>query len=78
MDGVVFVGLVTVALVDAVKDTFPNVHGKWTVLAAGLVGGLIALLSGEVALGITELTFAEGVAAGLGAAGAVGVAKRVG
>lgn len=76
MDGIVFVGAVVVAVVDAVKSLFPDVKGAFTVLAAAVVGALLSLV--DVELGITNLTVAEGVMAGLAASGAVSVAKRVG
>lgn len=77
----VVIGLVTVALVDAIKDQWPTVKGKVTVLVAGVVGGLLALVSqglAEQTTGLGEVTIAVGVAAGLAAAGSVGIAKRVG
>lgn len=76
MDGVVFVGAVVVAVVDAVKSLVPGVQGAVTVLVAGLVGLLVSVV--DVELGIASLTAAEGIMAGLAAAGVVGVAKRVG
>lgn len=76
IEGAVFIGTVVIALVDAIKDLAPKVTGAITVLVAGLVGGLIALVDKEI--GVFDITFAAGVLAGLAAAGAVGVAKRVG
>lgn len=77
VESVLFVAAVTVAVVDALKDQFPQITGKVTVLVAGLVGALLAVLSGHVELGITALSVAQGVLAGLTAAGGVGVAKRI-
>lgn len=76
VEGVVFIGAVVVAIVDAIKSQVPNVQGALTVLVAGLVGGLLALV--DVHVGMEDLTVAAGVLAGLAAAGAVGVAKRIG
>lgn len=77
----IFIGLVTVAVVDAIKDQWPQVKGKVTVLVAGVVGGLLALVTqliAESTSGLPEVHIALGVAAGLAAAGGVGIAKRVG
>lgn len=77
----VLIGAVTVAIVDAIKDQWPTVKGKVTVLVAGIVGGLLALLTQATdasSTGLEEVTIAVGVVAGLAAAGTVGVAKRIG
>lgn len=76
IEGAVFIGAVVVAVVDAIKSRVPQVTGEITVLVAGLVGGTIALV--DKYIGVTDITFAAGVLAGLAAAGAVGVAKRIG
>lgn len=76
VDSVVLIGLVVVALTDALKDLSPKVKGWVTVLAAALIGVLIALVDEEI--GATNLSVAQGLMAGLGGAGVVGVAKKVG
>lgn len=75
-EGAVFIGAVVVAIVDAIKSLSPQVQGAITVLVAGLVGGLIALI--DTHIGVVDLTVAAGVLAGLASAGVVGVAKRIG
>lgn len=72
----VFIGLVVVAVVDAIKALVPSVYGALTVLVAGVVGGVIGAV--DTALGLPDVSIAVGAAAGLAAAGAVGVVKRVG
>ncbi len=76
MEGVVFIGAVVVAVVDAAKSLSPKINGYVSVVLAGLIGGLIALV--DVELGVQNLSVAEGILAGLAASGTVGVAKRIG
>ncbi len=76
VDSAVFVGAIVVALVDALKDLSPKVKGWVTVVVAALVGALVAILGKQ--LGVTHISIAQGILDGLGAAGVVGVAKRVG
>lgn len=76
MDSVVFIGLIVVAVVDAVKDLAPKVQGSVTVLVAGLVGLLVAAV--DTHIGLNDIPLAVGFATGLAAAGGVGIAKRIG
>lgn len=76
IEGSVFIAAVVIAVVDAIKSAAPRVQGATTVLVAGAIGGLISLV--DVQIGLADLTFAQGVMAGLSGAGAVAVAKRVG
>lgn len=76
IEGSIFIGAIVVALIDAIKDLAPRVTGAVTVLVAGLVGGLIALVDKEI--GVFDITFAAGVLIGLAAAGTVGVARKIG
>lgn len=76
VEGVVFIGAVVVAVVDAIKALVPQVTGAVTVLVAGLIGAILSVF--DVHIGLEDLTVAAGVMAGLAAAGAVGVAKRIG
>lgn len=75
MDGVIFIGAVVVALVDAIKALVPSVHGAVTVVVAGLIGGILGALGSSI--GLVDVSLATGVMAGFAASGAVGVAKRV-
>lgn len=75
-EGIIFIGAVVVAVVDAIKSLVPTVQGAVTVLVAALVGLLIAVI--DVEIGVTNLTIAEGVLAGLAASGVVSTAKRIG
>jgi len=72
----VFIGLVVVAVVDAIKSLAPQIKGALTVLLAGVVGGVLAAV--DVSLGLPDVTVALGVGAGLAAAGGVGVVRRFG
>lgn len=76
LSSVVVVGLVVVGVVDAVKDLSPKVHGFVTVIVAALVGALWALVDGQLGF-VPDLTVAQGITAGLSAAGVVGIAKKV-
>lgn len=72
----VFIGLVVVAVVDAIKSLVPSIRGAVTVLLAGVVGGVCAAL--DVRAGLPDVAVYVGVAAGLAAAGGVGIARRIG
>lgn len=76
LSSVVVVGLVVVGVVDAVKDLSPKVHGFVTVIVAALVGALWALVDAQLGF-VPDLTVAQGITAGLSAAGVVGIAKKV-
>lgn len=71
------VGLVVVAVVDAVKSLAPKVHGFVTVLVAALIGAVWALVDAQLGF-VPDLSVAQGISAGLVASGVVGVAKRIG
>lgn len=72
----VFIGLVVVAVVDAIKSLVPQIKGALTVLLAGVVGGVCAAV--DVSAGLPDVSVAVGIGAGLAAAGGVGALRRVG
>lgn len=76
LSSIVIVGLIVVGVVDAIKDLAPKVNGFVTVLVAALVGLLWALIDGHLGF-VPDLTMAQGISAGLSAAGAVGIAKKI-
>lgn len=76
LSSIVIVGLIVVGVVDAIKDLAPKVNGFVTVLVAALVGLLWALIDGHLGF-VPDLTIAQGISAGLSAAGAVGIAKKI-
>lgn len=77
LSSIAIVGLIVVAVVDAIKDLAPKVHGFVTILVAAGVGALWALVDGGFGF-VPDLTVAQGISAGLAAAGTVGIAKRIG
>lgn len=75
VEGTIFIGAAIIAVTEAIKDVAPKVHGWVSVAVAALIGLLVAAFDAE--LGIASLTLAEGILAGLAAAGTVTVAKKV-
>lgn len=75
MDGIIFIGAAIIAVTEIIKRLVPQVNGAVTIVTAGLVGIVVALL--DVHIGIVDMTVAEGLMAGLSASGAVTVATAV-
>lgn len=75
MDGIVFITLVITAVTEAIRLLVPQVNGAVTIGVAVVVGVLVSLVDTE--LGLAAMTVAEGVTAGLAAAGVSAVAKKV-
>ena len=76
VDSVVFIGAIIAGVTEAVRSLSPKVQGWVTVLVAVVVGVLIALLDKEI--GVSNVSVAQGVLIGLGTAGVVGTAKKIG
>lgn len=76
MEGVVFIGAVIAGITQMIKLSVPQVNGAVTIGVAALVGLVVALLDTQI--GVVDLTVAEGIFAGLGAAGVVGAIGQVG
>lgn len=76
MDSILFIGTVIAGVTEAIRLTFKDVNGAVTIVVAALVGLLVALVDTQV--GVGDVTVAEGILAGLAAAGVVATAKRVG
>lgn len=76
VEGAIFLAAVVVAVVSAVKALAPQVNGALTVLLAGLLGGLLALIDKEI--GVTDMTVAQGILVGLTGSGVTTVADRIG
>lgn len=75
VEGTVFIGLMIVALTEVVKRLVPQVTGLVTIGVSILVGIVVALV--DTAIGVTDLTIAEGIMAGLAASGTVSVARAI-
>lgn len=75
VEGAVFIVAVIVALTEVIKRFVPQVSGAVTIGVSALVGLVVALV--DVYIGVTDLTVAEGIMAGLAASGTVSVARAV-
>lgn len=70
--------LVTVAVVDAIKDIFPKLGGSLTRLAALGVGGALGYAANAGWLPLEGLNIVSGAVAGAMAAGGVAISEKVG
>jgi hypothetical protein len=75
-DALVFIAIAIIAVTQFVKFLAPNVSGAWTILVAVGVGLLASVLGDEI--GLTRITIAQGVLAGLGAVGITNTAENIG
>lgn len=75
IEGVVFIGAVIIAITQAIKMLVPQVNGAVTIGVSALVGVLVALVDQQI--GVTDLSIAAGLMAGLSASGVVTVAKSI-
>lgn len=75
VEATLFIGTVIIALTQIVKHLVPSVSGIWTIIVAALVGAIVALV--DQFIGVTDITVAQGLMTGLGAAGVVYTAGRV-
>lgn len=76
VEALLFISPVVVAVVDAVKSLVPKVTGALTILVAGAIGALIAVV--DVHIGVSDFTIAQGILGGLSAAGLIGGLKKIG
>ena len=76
VDGGVFLGAVIIAVTQAIKELAPAVSGHITILVAALLGLVLAVV--DTSIGVVDLTVAQGILLGLGAAGVTTVAKKIG
>lgn len=74
-DGIVFITLIITAITEAIRLRVPQVKGDITIYVAVAVGILVALVDTQI--GLSDLTIAGGITAGLGAAGISAIAKKV-
>lgn len=76
MEAIFFIGLVIIAITQAIKYVAPKLNGAVTIVVAVLVGIVVALVDGLI--GVTDISIAEGVVAGLTAVGITTTANKVG
>lgn len=77
MEAMLFISVVIIALTQMVKMALPErVYGFVTILIALAIGLLVAIF--DTALGIEDITIAEGIVAALGAIGISTVASKAG
>lgn len=74
-EGSVFIGTIVIALTEALKSIDNRINGYITVVVAGLIGLLVAVV--DTHIGIQDITIAQGILTGLSAVGVVTVAKKV-
>jgi hypothetical protein len=72
----VFIGAIIIAVTQFIKFVAPKVNGELTILAAIIVGVVVALL--DTHIGIADISVAQGVLTALGAVGVHSVASQVG
>lgn len=76
VDAAIFIPLVIVAVTQMIKMAIPGIKSWVTVLLALVVGILIAVVDG--AIGVTNITIAQGVVFALEAIGITAVAAKAG
>lgn len=67
IDSVLFIGAVIIAVTQAIKFVIPKVNGAVTIVVAGLLGLLVALI--DTHIGVADVSVAQGILTGLAAAG---------
>lgn len=76
VDAVIFIPLIIVAVTQMVKMAFPQITGFLTILIALIVGVVIALI--DTAIGVADVTVAQGLVHALGAVGITAIASKAG
>jgi hypothetical protein len=76
VEAAIFIPLVIVAVTQMIKMAIPGIKSWVTVLLALVVGILIAVVDG--AIGVTNITIAQGVVFALEAIGITAVAAKAG
>lgn len=77
VEGTVFIGAVVVGLTEFFKRLYDgDIRGVLLIVSAAVVGALVGVF--DTQLGVSSLTVAQGVMAGLAAAGVYQVARQVG
>lgn len=76
MEATVLIGALIIGLTQLVKYIAPKITGWVTILVAILIGVLVGLL--DQAIGVVDITVAQGIVIALGAVGTTTVAQKVG
>ncbi|MGI9028166.1 MAG: hypothetical protein ACR2FM_05010 [Candidatus Saccharimonadales bacterium] len=72
----IFVPLLIIAVTQMLKMALPQISGFVTILVAFVIGILVAVL--DNAIGVTDITIAEGIVYALGAVGITALASKAG
>lgn len=75
IDSAIFIGLIVVAVTQAIKYVAPQVSGIITMLVACVVGALVAVV--DTNIGVVDITVAQGIMIALGGVGAHTLASAV-
>lgn len=75
MEAVLFIGTVIAGVTQFMKLLFPQVNGAYTIAVSVAVGALVALV--DTSIGVPNITVAQGLSIGFGAAGVVGTVKQI-
>lgn len=76
MDANIFIGAMIVAIVQAIKEVFPQVSGAITTIVAIIVGALVAVLAPHI--GIMTISVAQGILDALTGVGVHTIVSSVG
>lgn len=76
MESALFIGAVIAAVTELIKRVVPQVGGWVTIVVAGLVGLLVAVV--DTYIGVADVSIAQGIMIGFASAGVVTVASRIG
>lgn len=76
VDATLFIPLIIIAVTQMIKMALPQITGFVTILVAGVVGVLVALV--DTSIGVADVTVAQGLVLALGAVGITAVAAKAG
>lgn len=76
MDSALFIGTAIAGITEAIRLMSPKINGAVTIAVSALTGLLVGIF--DVALGVVNVSPAEGLMLGLAASGVVAAAKRIG
>lgn len=76
MTEIAFIGLIIIAITQAIKTWIPQVSGGITILVAIIVGVVVALL--DTHIGLADISVVNGVTIALGAVGVHTTVSQIG
>lgn len=76
IEAAIFIPLIIIAVTQMIKMALPQINGFVTVLVALAVGLVVALI--DTAIGVRDITIAEGLINALGAVGITAIASKAG